>query len=217
METTTSLAKIESNRRNALKSTGPRTVAGRAASRLNATKHGIFSKDVLVRGPSFKENGSAFAALHRRFREDLQPVGVTEEMLVDRIVTAHWRLKRAMRAESAAIALDVDSDKKVRERLNSPLALNGRWRTRNDPFEAMQETSFGCGLTVAWLEQVLVGVMEGGELTEGTVKQFEAKFDGIPNYLIIDIKQLRTKWSTNSQGLPPAEFADKEKMRRAHT
>src|SRR6185503_5193778 len=102
METTTSLAKIESNRRNALKSTGPRTVAGRAASRLNATKHGIFSKDVLVRGPSFKENGSAFAALHRRFREDLQPVGVTEEMLVDRIVTAHWRLKRTMRAESAA-------------------------------------------------------------------------------------------------------------------
>jgi hypothetical protein len=70
---------------------------------------------------------------------------------------------------------------------------------------------------VAWLEQVLVGVMEGGELTEGTVKQFEAKFDGIPNYLTIDIKQLRTKSSTNSQGLPPAEFADKEKMRRAHT
>jgi hypothetical protein len=35
---------IEANRRNALKSTGPRTEAGRARSRLNALKHGLSRK-----------------------------------------------------------------------------------------------------------------------------------------------------------------------------
>ncbi len=35
------LRQIEANRRNAQKSTGPRTEAGRARSRLNAVKHGL--------------------------------------------------------------------------------------------------------------------------------------------------------------------------------
>jgi len=37
----TSQAKIEANRRNALRSTGPRTNAGKARSRRNALKHGL--------------------------------------------------------------------------------------------------------------------------------------------------------------------------------
>ena len=39
----TSPAKIESNRRNARRSTGPRTAAGRLKSRLNALSHGLRS------------------------------------------------------------------------------------------------------------------------------------------------------------------------------
>ena len=37
----TSARKIESNRQNALRSTGPRTDAGKARSRRNALKHGL--------------------------------------------------------------------------------------------------------------------------------------------------------------------------------
>ena len=36
-------AQIAANRRNALKSTGPRTLRGKSFSRLNATRHGAFS------------------------------------------------------------------------------------------------------------------------------------------------------------------------------
>jgi hypothetical protein len=38
------------NRRNAQKSTGPKTPEGKAAVRLNAMKHGLLSKDVLLPG-----------------------------------------------------------------------------------------------------------------------------------------------------------------------
>lgn len=34
---------LTANRRNALRSTGPRTAKGRAVSRMNAMKHGILS------------------------------------------------------------------------------------------------------------------------------------------------------------------------------
>ena len=51
--------KVQANRANAKRSTGPRTEVGKAASRRNALKHGIFSRSVdspnLI--PGFDSNG----------------------------------------------------------------------------------------------------------------------------------------------------------------
>ena len=92
---------------------------------MNALKHGILSKEVLVRGFNFKESGRQLSALHQRFWGELQPVGAVEEMLVDQIVTAHWRLRRAMKAESGEIALNVDEGQRKRSRIN-PGDCNGQ-------------------------------------------------------------------------------------------
>jgi hypothetical protein len=46
----TSDRKAEANRRNALKSTGPKTPEGKAAVRLNALKHGLLSQEILLPG-----------------------------------------------------------------------------------------------------------------------------------------------------------------------
>ena len=46
----TSDKKVQANRRNALKSTGPNTPEGKAAVRLNALKHGLLSKRSSCRG-----------------------------------------------------------------------------------------------------------------------------------------------------------------------
>ncbi len=88
----TSIAKIESNRRNARKSTGPKDTS---LTRLNALKHGILSKEVLIEG----EDKKALEALGKSLRLELAPDGELENILVDRIVSSTWRLRRIIRTE----------------------------------------------------------------------------------------------------------------------
>ena len=99
-----SVGKIEANRANARKSTGPKTAKGKAMSKMNALKHGLLAREVVVRG--FHDDGERtgkFQALHQMYREYLEPVGPLEEMMVERIVTAYWRLHRVLIAERGEI------------------------------------------------------------------------------------------------------------------
>src|SRR5579862_2920290 len=105
---------IEANRRNAQKSSGPKTPEGRAVSRMNAMKHGILSREVVVQGFGACENEEEFEQLSQRFWDHLKPVGPMEGMLVDRIVTTQWRLRRVLKAESGEIALSVDGGRQHR-------------------------------------------------------------------------------------------------------
>jgi hypothetical protein len=75
-ETVTSDKKAEANRRNALKSTGPRTPEGKDAVRLNALRHGILSREILLPG----EDEDALRELGERLRNELQPVGELENL-----------------------------------------------------------------------------------------------------------------------------------------
>ncbi len=96
----TSEKKAEANRRNALKSTGPRTPEGKAAVSLNALRHGILSQKILLP----EEDEEALRELGVRLRDELQPVGELENLLVDRIITAYWRLRRLGRVETGIFA-----------------------------------------------------------------------------------------------------------------
>ena len=86
----TSDKQVRANRQNALKSTGPKTSEGKAAVRQNALKHGLLSQEVLLPG----EDEAALKELGECLRAELQPVGELENLLVDRIIAAHWRLRR---------------------------------------------------------------------------------------------------------------------------
>jgi len=87
----------DANRRNAAKSTGPKTPEGKAVVALNAMKHGLLSRHVLL--PD--EDEAALVELGKRLRVHLQPVGEFEVLLVDRIVTAAWRLRRVLAIETS--------------------------------------------------------------------------------------------------------------------
>jgi hypothetical protein len=99
----TSEKQAQANRRNALKSTGPKTPEGKAAVRLNANKHGLRSQEVLLPG----EDEEALKELDENLRTELQPLGELENLLVDGIIAAHWRLRRLRRVEAGIFAWEL--------------------------------------------------------------------------------------------------------------
>jgi hypothetical protein len=102
----TSDRKAEANRRNALKSTGPKTPEGKAAVRLNALRHGLLSQEILLPG----EDEEALRELGQNLKVELQPVGELESLLVDRIIASYWRLRRLGRVEAGIFAWDLYGD-----------------------------------------------------------------------------------------------------------
>jgi len=103
-----SLAKVEANRANALKSTGPRTAEGRNVARWNAVKHGLLSKAVVLRQGEGKEDEEEFKELLLSLHETYGPEGTMEEILVERIAVGYWRLQRAIRFETGMLREDLD-------------------------------------------------------------------------------------------------------------
>lgn len=92
------------NRQNAKRSTGPRSVNGRAASSRNAVTHGFFSREaVLHPGEDFFE----YESFRRAIRADSAPIGAVEELLVDKVVAAAWRIKRLYWLESRLFHLEL--------------------------------------------------------------------------------------------------------------
>jgi hypothetical protein len=80
-------------------STGPRTDAGKAVSRMNSLKHGLTAKTVVLRG----ENQDDFDRLHNQLLADHAPVGALETELVAEIAACLWRLQRTRRYESTIL------------------------------------------------------------------------------------------------------------------
>ena len=120
---------VRANRRNAQKSTGPKTPEGKAAVRLNAAKHGLLSKETLLPG----EDEAALEELAERLRAELRPAGELEALLVERIVAAHWRLSRLGRVEAGVFAYE----------LHEELAERSRWEASEHRVDALVERLTG--------------------------------------------------------------------------
>jgi len=104
-------AQILANRRNSEKSTGPRTAEGKAAVAKNATKHGLFTRHNVV----ISENQADFDAFRDDMLAELAPAGTMESILVERMVSLTWRLKRAERMQNEVV------DAKIKREINGML------------------------------------------------------------------------------------------------
>jgi hypothetical protein len=111
-----SARKATANRENALKSTGPKTPDGKATVRLNALRHGLVSEEILP-----AEDEEALRELTEGLRAELQPVGELEGLLVDRITSLLWRLRRLARVEAGVFLQESYGD--VRDSDASTLGL----------------------------------------------------------------------------------------------
>jgi hypothetical protein len=97
--TPVSQKKIEANRRNAARSTGPRTPEGKAVASRNATTHGLTARSPVV----LDESPEEFEAFAQSLRDDLKPRGAMQTILVERIIHLSWKLERVPAAEAEAI------------------------------------------------------------------------------------------------------------------
>src|SRR2546425_13272170 len=96
----TTPAQIEANRRNAQKSTGPKTAQGRAAVSLNGLRHGLRAETAVL---PF-EDPAEFAKLKQELEAEFRPQGIREQFVFDDLVLAAWRLERARIYDTAVQA-----------------------------------------------------------------------------------------------------------------
>ena len=106
-----SLQQIEANRRNAQRSTGPRSVEGKAASRFNALKTGIDAESLVVRG----EDAAALETLTAEYYAHLQPVGPQESAWVDILIRDDWFLRRFAKTDAQIFEYELQTSYKLIE------------------------------------------------------------------------------------------------------
>ena len=112
----TSFRQIEANRRNALRSTGPRTEDGKRQSRRNALRHGLTAETV-IDGLEDREDYRAFEAA---VIADYDAQTAVERELVLRLASLLWRLRRIISIETDLLRIQSDIARECRG------ALRGR-------------------------------------------------------------------------------------------
>ena len=116
--------RVEANRRNAQKSTGPRTEAGKAISSMNAVKHGLAAQASLLPG----EDPAELNRLAESMQALLEPADPMQQVLVERVVALTWKLRRVAAAEEAEgwrmdpVKMQEWDDKLERKRANPVFA-----------------------------------------------------------------------------------------------
>ncbi|MFL6446325.1 MAG: hypothetical protein ACJ746_01280 [Bryobacteraceae bacterium] len=95
--------KLEANRENAQRSTGPTTEAGKAIAAQNNFRHGLTGAFCLLP----EESRDEFNKLHADLSEEHRPVTPTESMLVNDMARHYWLYQRALRFQESCFASDI--------------------------------------------------------------------------------------------------------------
>jgi hypothetical protein len=112
--------RVEANRRNAQKSTGPRTPEGKDRSRHNAVTHGMTARSPLLPG----EDADELFARQRALRDDMQPRNELEARLLDRVGADMFR------SDQSELAGDAQAAKRIRH--------EAREQAKTDEAEALK-------------------------------------------------------------------------------
>ncbi len=136
----TTESQILANRRNAKKSTGPRTRKGRAIVSQNAVKHGLLARQNVISTES-----QADFNLHRdQALKELAPESPMESILADRIVILSWRLQRTVRIQTQTIdALNARNTSSPLSKLTQSLLFKGKGLPQADSSDSANDLALG--------------------------------------------------------------------------
>jgi hypothetical protein len=112
----TSLRQIESNRRNALKSTGPKTDSGKQRSANNAVRHGLTAETAITP----LEDAEDYKAFEQAIISDYEAESAVERELVLRLASLLWRLRRATSIETGLLRIQAEILRERRRAQQSP-------------------------------------------------------------------------------------------------
>ena len=101
----TSLRQIVSNRRNAQRSTGPKTQSGKQRSSQNAVRHGLTAETVI--GPL--EDPADYRAFEQAVTTAYDAETAVERELVLRLASLLWRLRRATSVETGLLQIQYEA------------------------------------------------------------------------------------------------------------
>ena len=135
-----SYRQIDANRRNALRSTGPRTEAGKQQSRCNALRHGLTAETIIAA----LEDAEDYSAFEAAIIADYDAQSAVERELVLRLASLLWRLRRATIMETGLFEIQADQLRDYRRhRLllpSSPDVVHAVF-ARDDDAAAVHDTS----------------------------------------------------------------------------
>jgi hypothetical protein len=102
---------IEANRRNALRSTGPKTENGKRRSRRNAVRHGLTAETVIVP----LEDTRDYQAFEAAIIADYDARTAVERELVLRLASLLWRIRRSTAIETDLLQIQAEilSDRRL--------------------------------------------------------------------------------------------------------
>lgn len=95
--------RLAANRKNAQRSKGPKTVAGKASSSKNSYKHGLCAQHLFRPGEQRARDIEAYQELSARVRGYYRPQGFIEEFLIEKIVTEMVRFSRIVGHEQSEL------------------------------------------------------------------------------------------------------------------
>ena len=100
----TSFRRLEANRRNAIRSTGPRTEEGKRQTRRNAVRHGLCAETVI----EIVEDIEDYRAFEAAVIADYDAQTAVERELVLRLASLLWRLRRATAIETDLLRIQAE-------------------------------------------------------------------------------------------------------------
>jgi hypothetical protein len=100
----TSLRQIEANRRNANRSTGPKTEEGKLRSRRNAVRHGLCAETVV----EIVEDVDDYKGFEAAIIADYDARTAVERELVLRLASLLWRLRRITAIETDLLRIQAE-------------------------------------------------------------------------------------------------------------
>jgi hypothetical protein len=116
--------KIEANRRNAKKSTGPKTEEGKVRSAMNSIKYGIYSDKYLIKDESYEE----FDNYRRKILKCLNPTNPVLFDMATHVVSNGWEYQRCTLLESKILnSKSLRRDAERKENINEPKNITVSW------------------------------------------------------------------------------------------